>query len=332
MEITDIDIVIRKVLLDLADDEEHRQLEVWMSKSDLNRQIFDQMKNIWGEKESPKKAINEEEIIDEIWNQSQQVEVKLNSTRKKKLGIQITKIAAAIGFIVAFYFLFNVEFTPKQKVELQFQKIEKKNISGQKSRIHLTDGTVVWLNAESTLSYIKPFDKGQREVSLEGEAYFEVAKDKDRPFIVKMGDTEVRVLGTKFNISSFAEDEKEIIALAEGKIQISHGVMSQILTPGWIVEINNSTSHMESYEGNVKDVTAWTKDILLFKNASYQEIFERLERWYGVHIKTEGIPDDKLKFNGSFQDEYLSNVLENLMIEHKMSYELEGENVIIKFN
>jgi ferric-dicitrate binding protein FerR (iron transport regulator) len=143
----------------------------------------------------------------------------------------------------------------------------------------------------------------------------------------------VKVLGTSFNISSYQNEEHQVIALAEGRVEIIHSDESTIITPGWITEINNSSNQVRSYEGNVSDKIAWTRDILLFKNASFKDVTEQLERWYGVKIEIKGQPGgEDMKFNGTFKDEYLENVLENLMVDRDMDYRIAGEKVFIYFN
>jgi ferric-dicitrate binding protein FerR (iron transport regulator) len=123
-----------------------------------------------------------------------------------------------------------------------------------------------------------------------------------------------------------------VISLAEGKIEITHGLNSQLMTAGWITKINPQTGKLESFKGKVEDNICWVNDIILFKDASYQEVFSKLERWYGVRFVKSGKPKPGLRFNGSFKNEYLENILEHLVLKDNLTFRIDKEQVFISFN
>lgn len=328
---TNIDHIIARAFLGVADEMERKALESWLDASPQNQYIFHALQEEWHTNRNIKKSIGEDEIVDKIWNKAH-VGAKAKRRSRSSIFPFMMKVAAAIAFVLGAYFLYNQKTKEASPNVVQVAElIIKENISGQKSKLQLSDGTVVWLNAESSLIYKKPFDNSLREVELDGEAYFEVAKDAERPFVVSFDGTKVKVLGTSFNISSYDNEPSKVISLVEGSIEIVNGEASELLSPGWIAEIDNNTHSLKSYEGSVDDNTCWTDDILLFKQASYQEVFSKLEKWYGVKMIVSGTPKSDLAFNGAFESEYLENVLENLILDNNLTYNIDKEQVFINF-
>ncbi|UCS95448.1 DUF4974 domain-containing protein [Echinicola marina] len=210
------------------------------------------------------------------------------------------------------------------------EMVTRKNPSGVKTRIHLPDGSVVYLNAESTLSYPKDFIS-HREIRLSGEAFFEVKKDSLHPFSVTSDRLTTVALGTTFNIRAFESDGAVEVTLASGKVRVSDSQTRQSLTllPGEAASIKAGTEELEKYTADVSMVTQWVKGILVFKNTSFKEIIKRLERWYGVEIHLQGeIANEKC--SGEFMEgESLANVLKVLSYSVEFEYKIEGNQVII---
>jgi len=327
MEKTQIDNIIAKSFCQEADELELKTLENWKAASKVNQQVYQAMQKEWHHRHAPKKAIGEEELVDKLWNASK----KRNEPNQHNFKVPFLKMAAAIALVVSFYFWY-IQVEPKaENTTPAPQLVIKENSAGQKSKIHISDGTIIWLNAESSLSYKKPFSDTLREVKLEGEAYFEVAKDKDRPFIVNFDGSQVVVLGTSFNISSYAMDQKKVVSMAEGSVEIVNGNKRDYLEAGWIAEIDKTSNQITSFAGLVEDNISWIQDKLIFKEASYNFIFQKLERWYGVDIQIIGKPNHKLKFNGTFHSENLENILENLVLDNNMKYKIDKEKILITF-
>lgn len=154
---------------------------------------------------------------------------------------------------------------------------------GGEYRLVLADGTKVWMNAESSLRYPESFGD-KREVTLSGEAYFEVAKDTARPFIVLVGDNSIEVLGTHFNVSSYEKD-RIYTTLAEGKVKVCHNGQSVILHPNQQAIIRPEVSEIGVREVDASLYTSWIKGRFEFRNTELGDIAAQLSRWYDVEIR-----------------------------------------------
>jgi transmembrane sensor len=191
-------------------------------------------------------------------------------------------------------------------------------------RLVLPDGSVVWLNAASHLSFPSSF-KGQkqRQVELSGEAYFEVAKNKAMPFIVKSHGQQVEVLGTHFNINSYDDEPITRTTLLEGSVRIG----ATLLKPGEQAE-NNGTS-IKTIPADVDEIMGWKNNYIVFQDEKIESIMRKISRWYDVEIVYEGIPpaDD---FGGRVNKRaYVSQVLKKLELTNKVHFKIQGRRIIV---
>ncbi len=208
---------------------------------------------------------------------------------------------------------------------------------GQKLSFHLEDGTKVILNAGSKLSYPASFDTDNRTVELEGEAFFEVSKDADRPFRVITKNVVTTALGTSFNINAFPERKNIEIALVTGIVSvesISEGdsLQSVILNPGELATISNDNHTILKSGFDFNKYIAWKDGLIYFKDADYLEIKDCLENWYGVRFDANKTPGKKWNFSGKFEDESLENILSALQFGHNFEYKIEGKEIKLIFN
>lgn len=157
---------------------------------------------------------------------------------------------------------------------------------GGQYQITLPDGTKVWLNAASKLSYPKFFSGVQRMVELDGEAYFEVARKEKQPFIVKTSKEQVEVLGTHFNVNSYAEEEISKVALAEGKVSVRlQNDQFKVLNPGQQSVVKAQQVWVEQV--NIDEVIAWKNGEFMFNNEALSSAVRQLERWYDIDIEVD---------------------------------------------
>ena len=158
--------------------------------------------------------------------------------------------------------------------------------NGGQYKVQLPDGSRVWLNAASSLKYPTVFSTSERMVELEGEGYFEITKDKNKPFEVKLADgSEVKVLGTHFNIMAYENERYKDVTLLQGSVEISNGNTVQKLSPGQQGRIISSKILVSS--ADTSQVTGWKNGQFIFRDADIQSIMRQVARWYDVDIKYE---------------------------------------------
>lgn len=182
-----------------------------------------------------------------------------------------------------------------------------KIVRGKRFKMQLSDGTLVWLNADSEIKFPNRFDKKERTVSVKGELFFDVAKDKEHPFIVETPTGKISVLGTAFNVYCY-QDEVPVTTLVRGKISYSLGQESVILNSGQQCRVENnklSVKNVDTYE-----YVSWINEVIVFKDKTLNEIMNTLSRLYDVNIQYEDPSLKRLPFTGSFkQYEHLDDII-----------------------
>lgn len=200
---------------------------------------------------------------------------------------------------------------------------------GGQIRLSLPDGSEVWLNAASTLKYPTAFTGKDRVVELEGQAYFEVAKNAAQPFKVKAGKMEVKVLGTHFDVMAYADESSINTTLVEGSVQVSEGNNMKLLRPRQQAVVNSLQGTIAVQPVNVDNVLAWKNNMFIFNNASFGTILREIGRWYDVDIVNKAGNNDEL-FGGSIsRKKNLSDVLKLLGAYGLHHYTIEGQKVTI---
>ena len=188
----------------------------------------------------------------------------------------------------------------------------------------LSDGTKVWLNSGSSLRYPLQFGADKRVVVLEGEAFFDVSHDADRPFMVQVNDTEIEVLGTQFNVNSY---HQVTATLVKGSVKIAHAADEQLLEPGQEAAVGD---HIAVYAANLEKATAWKDGYFHFKDDPMEVIMEQLARWYDVDVVYEGKKPDGKGYNGRIHRQVnLSSVLEMLTYVSGAKFTVNGKQLIV---
>lgn len=202
------------------------------------------------------------------------------------------------------------------------------NPSGVRSQVELPDGSIVWLNSGTEISYNNPFSKNKREVELSGEAYFDVKSNPEIPFSVIAGQVSVQVLGTRFNVKCYQDEQNIEVSLEEGKINLAtqQGKEQQLteLVPGMRAVYNvQSKKTLFSQEENIDKYSAWQKGKLVFDDTPFPQVVTTLKRWYSVNIDIMNDEIRQYKLTTTFEDQAINQVIKLLelsspiIIDHK---------------
>lgn len=199
---------------------------------------------------------------------------------------------------------------------------------GGQYQLTLPDGSKVWLNAASSITYPTAFTSTERNVTIKGEVYFEVAKNK-KPFIVNIDDkATVEVLGTHFNVNAYAEENKIHTTLIEGSVRMKTQNKTLVLKPNQQAELTNQQLILTE-NANIRQVTAWKNGLFILSNTSVPTIMRQISRWYDVEVKYEGtIPAKKLG-GGISRNLPLSEILD-LLKNYGVQFRLEGKTLYVR--
>ncbi|MGV3685432.1 MAG: FecR family protein [Daejeonella sp.] len=242
-------------------------------------------------------------------------------TLAKQTGIAVTKTTD--GQLV---YAVLEDAQDLSELPVSYNKIETP--MGGQYRIDLPDGTKVWLNAASSLRYPTSFSGADRQVELTGEAYFEVAHNKEMPFKVTSREQTVEVLGTHFNISSYWDDQEVKTTLVEGSVRVANNKVKTVLKPGEQAVLSKDNQFITVSEANTETAIAWKNGYFHFNRNNIQDIMKELARWYDIEVVYEGeIPADE--FVGKIRRSVtLLQSLKMLKLSN-IHFRIEGRKIII---
>lgn len=204
---------------------------------------------------------------------------------------------------------------------------------GGQYQVTLADGTKVWLNAASSIHFPIVFTGNERKVEITGEAYFEVAKNKNMPFIVKAATSEIEVLGTHFNVNAYDDEASIKTTLLEGKVKVSVPGLAatqspKFLLPGQQAGINKQGEINIIDNADTEEAIAWMKGHFQFRSADLKEILRQISRWYDVDIEYKG--NVNLHFTGQLtRNQNVSNVFRELALTGEVHFDIDGKKVIV---
>lgn len=300
--------------------EEEVGLKEWINSTEANRVRFFQIK------ESLHPHEMEHPLLERSYAELKSrmlIHQQFNShlfARTKGLRLSFSRIAAmlALALLMGFSIAYLIVGRPETKNEIVwFETIVPR---GEKSQLVLPDGSKVWVNSESRLSYPSDYMKGDRKLKLSGEAYFEVVKKHGENLVVETKDYSVSVLGTKFNVMAYPDFDRTETSLIEGKIEIKKDEQTIPVVPGQIVTYAENKFKIK--KDNTKLTTRWKDDVFDFDKISFRELIIRLERWYDVTIEVKNPELNKIIYSGVFKnEETIWQVLQTFELTLPIHYE-----------
>lgn len=322
--------LLEKYMQGLTTPEEEKALLDWIQHDgDARSTISAFYEKRW--KETPDTGVSAELQYKMLMNIKQNIcqhETENQSAAGRKIvWMNVMKYAAAILVtmvvsVFSAYYFYSSESDVKNFVVYADK--------GRRSNLVLPDGTKVWLNSDSKLEYDNTYGVKERKIRLTGEAYFEVAKDKEHRFLVSTGLMDVEALGTAFNVQSYPNEDEITTTLLEGKVKISTPGQEAILLPNQQACFGKSSNGLSVIEvENAKYSNSWTKGEFAFNGATLEEIANELSRMYNMEIKFDSDEIKEYNFSGVIKNNSLTNVLEIISLTSPVVYEVVNDSIIL---
>ncbi|WP_242916522.1 FecR family protein [Pontibacter liquoris] len=236
---------------------------------------------------------------------------------------QVLRVAASVAILIGLAWVIKLYFFPFYGMQVV--------ASGNKQiTVILPDSSRVWLNKESTLAYDPDFDGRQREVYLKGEAFFEVTRNPQHPFVIETEATKTQVLGTSFNLRAYPGAEVEL-AVATGRVAFTaiNGAARVIVTPGYAATLNTQQNSIRKYSLTDKNAWAWKTHELQFNGEPLQEVLAVLERYYHVKLELQSPAVGNCRFTGTFRGDNLQEVLQVLEVSLQVRSTKQNDHTYI---
>ena len=329
-----IDELIANYLTEGLDKNALDELKTWIAASAENQQYFIRQREIWFSAVSREAAsVYDKDKAFENFRNRVESQKEIQSTSRRGFSLSaLWRYAAVVAIIIAVGCISY--WQGEVNVKDTFADISVEAPLGSKTKLYLPDGTLVWLNAGSRMTYSQGFGVDNRKVELEGEGYFEVKRNEKIPFFVKTKDLQLQVLGTKFNFRDYPEDHEVVVSLLEGKVGLNNLLREEkeaVLSPAERAVLNKANGLLTVESVTASNASQWTDGYLFFDEELLPDIAKELERSYNVKIH---IANDSLKtfrFYGNFvrREQNIQEVLEALASTEKMHYKIEERNITI---
>lgn len=318
----------------MTDVHEEKELRSWLDISDSNRKYFADKCEIW----FSSMTADERKIYDSAKAYSKFTLKRIGMGKKKaerRTGylhaVRIAAVSVASAACMAFIAGLFLSKGHSDEAVLVAEVVVKSPV-GSRTALELPDGSSVWLNSGSSITYSPAFGKNGREVKLSGEAYFDVRHDDRMPFVVQAGDLTVRDLGTSFTVRNYEDDNDVAVALLEGAVEFSFGDSPVTgLLPGDLATVGKEDKTAILVKGGAEEAAAWKDGIYVFDNEPLASIVKKIERGFGVSIDVKDKELEKMLFNGYFdsKDDSANEMLLTLSSTGKFNFIEKGREYVI---
>jgi ferric-dicitrate binding protein FerR (iron transport regulator) len=323
----EIDTLIQKYLQKETTDAEEQQLYQWIHESPENEKRFFGEKDIWDTFgfHSNQKGYETELELELLRSQ-----LLPHQSKRTSYFIRFAKVAAML--LLAFGLGWGSQFIPFTKDQPTEAAILQEIFvpKGQVNQLFLADGTRIWMNSETRIIAPTRFSSNERLVKLSGEAFFEVAQDKSRPFRVEVNGQQIEVLGTSFNVRAYANSNEIETTLETGQIRLHTGNQINLLTPGEQSVFNKTTNKLVVDKVDPLIASAWKSGRYEFQNKDLIEVFKLVERWYDVEINVDEEYFKDMHFSGVIKrNKDAKHFLELLNQTIPIKYEINSDKILI---
>lgn len=320
----EMDKLILSCLEQKADKETYDRVWQWARQSPQNERHYRKMQDVFIASHLLDPIDNTQQ--ERVWKQLME-KIKIRRKTTSNLRI-ITRWVAAAAFIVFVYLIGSqisghMGSTGQHIITSDFNK---------QLFVVLNDGSKIWLNKDTRLSYSKDYGKKKREVYLTGEAYFEIAKDVSKPFVLKTRHMDINVLGTQFNVKAFDNDPETVTTLVEGSIRIQTSENEKIiLQPGQQLCYETNSKKIKVHDVHSEQYTEWKNHQIVFNEELFENVLTRLEKEYNlvIHLQNEKLANRKItaKFDANEKPEKILSILQSSL---SFKYFIENDTINIK--
>ncbi|WP_423127205.1 FecR family protein [Gaoshiqia sp. Z1-71] len=300
-----------------------KRVSLWFEDLRYHGELRSVIEEHWLEFDLPDKTVKKDlsAVFENL--RSRILEEKCKRGTKEKFRYYYARVAAVLLIPLLIYSAFSIFSNPKFP-DAPGTQIEIVSPLGGRTHFQLPDGTKVSLNSGTKLTYSSEF-KRNRQVSLTGEAYFNVYHDPSFPFVVKTTDLDVKVLGTKFNVAAFDDQQLVEVILEEGQVDVSghEGSFHRMLSPDEKLTLDRQQNTFAVRTVEAKNLTAWKDGLLIFRSEPLVDVLARLGRWYNVRFEIQDKEIERLHYRATFREEPLEEVLRLISLTAPVAYEIK---------
>jgi len=336
-------LIVKSLMEDLSQ-EEQQELAHWLNADHKNQQILEDVKRTWNRSLtipshfSPDTENAWKKVKSKIDVPRQNHSIKglegnedYNTTHKSNSLHILWKAAAVILIVIGIGFM-AIHITGNNNGQYT-ERAETYSATSQKSFVQLRDGSRVWLNKNTTLSCETDFNEKTRTVHVTGEAFFEIAKDISKPFIILSGSARTTVLGTAFNLRAYSHENRTELIVVHGKVSFANEhAVELVLEKGDKGIINNETEEITKSINKNLNFLAWKDERLLFDKTEFESVKKDIETYFSVNIEIASPAIRKCYFTGTFEKPELKDVLSVMRVTMNINHQKEKDKIVLSGN
>lgn len=316
------DIIIKRFKNELLP-EEQTALELWLSDK-KNASVYNELQSLW--LSIIRDGATFESHVDKLWAKME-LRMKISEPRIIKIPQATFRWFSGVASVLIIALLSLSGYLAVDKYIASNLVYTYSSLTG-KSQVILPDGSQVWLNTESTLEYSTSVWNNTRNVKLKGEAYFDVRKDPDHPFIVRSNGFDIKVYGTTFNVAARENESDVSVSLLSGSVEIGNELVSKKIVPGETAICSKTVGSIHTEKNDVAFAAMWANESVRFERKSIKELSKYLSKWYGVKILLDHHIPDNQAYTFSIRHEPLEEILRLMARTNPIRYSFDEKNIV----